>query len=122
MMFKPLLLLCALSSALALLSPAASAAEEGVDELTIYGQDQSQIKGSVIADTVGIETQSKIEKSELKAGLETAESQIDREESKIEKPKLDETKRDKPDFTPENEYRVEWKLILLMGLLEAEGK
>ncbi|OGH59681.1 MAG: hypothetical protein A3G34_07630 [Candidatus Lindowbacteria bacterium RIFCSPLOWO2_12_FULL_62_27] len=97
-------------------------AEEGVDEVTVFGQDRSQISGSALMDTVSARTSSKLDTTELQAGLETKESDINREASKADKPKIEEAKRDKPDVTPQISYQMEWKLILLIGLLESSKK
>ena len=101
----------------------AAAAEEQTDEMTVYGTNRSEISASPLTDTRAIESSTKIEKTEIEPGLTADETQVEREITPVEKPRMDDAKRDKPDVTPEQQYRVDWKLTLLIGLLEAaQGK
>lgn len=113
------LFLAAFSAALSALPVAA---EDAVDDLTIYGTNRSKISGSPLTDTRSIESTVKIEKPQIEDGLKAGESQVEREATPVEKPKMDESKREKLDVTPDVKYRVDWKLTLLIGLLEAAGK
>lgn len=117
-------LVLVLSSPAAWAEPAApgASAEEDAEEMTVYGTNRSVISASPLTDTRAIESTAKIEKSELEDGLKAGESQVDREITPGEKPKMDESKREKLDVTPAVEYRVDWKLTLLIGLLEASGE
>ncbi len=100
---------------------AAAAAEEEVDEMTIYGTDRSKIDVSDVTDTRGIAVRARVDTIHLQDGMATGESQLDREEGRAEKPKLDQTDREKPDLTPDVTFQVDWKLMLLIGLLESAG-
>lgn len=100
----------------------AAYAEDQVDELTVYGTDRSVITGSALADTREAAPTAKIEKSELQAGVDNSESQLKREDGRLEKPKLDSGERAKPDVTPNVQYQMGWKLILLFSLLESPEK
>lgn len=102
-------------------SSTASAEEEG-DELTIYGTDRSQIEASDLTDTRGTAPTARIDTVQLQDGLATGESLMERKESRVEKPKLDGADREKPDLTPDVSFQVDWKLMLLIGLLESSGK
>lgn len=96
-------------------------AEEQVDEMTIYGTNRSEISASPLTDTRAIESTTQIETPEIEDGLKAEKSQVEREVSPVEKPKIDESNREKLDVTPDVEYRVDWKLALLIGLLETAG-
>ncbi len=109
----------ALVLAIAVSAHAAYAAED-VDEVTVYGKDRSVISGSPVADTrAGSVGTVAVDTSELQAGLIAGESQMSRQESKLEKPELADAVRDKPDLTPDHRYQIDWKLTLLIGLLES---
>ena len=111
-MIGMLVLACAVSSR----------AEEDVDEMTVYGKDRSVISGSALTDTRAAAAKAAaVDTSELQAGLNAGESQINRDASKLEKPKMADAARDKPDLTPDHQYQLDWKLTLLIGLLETSN-
>ena len=78
-------------------SRAASSADR-VQEATVLGKDRSAQAGKVPTDTRAVSIESKMTKEESPAGLKS-ETPGMRKEAKMEKPKMAEPERQKPDQT-----------------------
>ncbi len=104
-----------LSAALALTLLAHSArAAERMEEATVIGKDRSTQAGTVPTDTRAVQAESKMQKEAAPAGLKTDAPGV-RATEKMEKPKMQEVERKKPESKSRFGHLPMWFWLLLIG-------
>ncbi|OGH55896.1 MAG: hypothetical protein A3G34_02645 [Candidatus Lindowbacteria bacterium RIFCSPLOWO2_12_FULL_62_27] len=93
-------------------------AAERKEEATVVGKDRSAQAGEVPSDTRAVATESKMKKEEAPAGLKTDAPGV-RTAEKMEKPKLPEPDRKKPEHRRGFGDTPIWIWILVAGILVA---
>lgn len=101
------------------IGPSASLAAERIEEATIVGTDRSGQAGQVPSDTRASAVESKLKKEETPSGL-SAESPGVRMKERMERPRMDERRLEKPEPSSGGSFKWLWILVVI-GLVAAAG-
>lgn len=99
------------------LSLTATAAER-IEEATVIGKDRSKQAGTVPTDTRAMAPESKMTKEAAPTGLKTDAPGV-RAQEKMEKPKMDEAERKKPESKRRWGDTPVWMWIIVIAALAA---